>query len=346
MDTTERPRSEPAADGGSASAAHAGTARSGPDDLDDRQVRLAVLEAENRQLREEYARARQATYRRTALGLFVVGLIGLVGGLGFPDARTVLFALGGTGVFAGVLTYVLTPERFVSARVGARLVRALRADREAIVDELGLRGEPVYVPGEEVRLFVPRRENGSLPDRSDLTDLFVVPEDADRGGVAFHPTGGPLFEELEAAHDRPVDATARTTASVVADALVELFEVADGTDYDVDAGTNRVTFEINGAGLGDPTGIDHPIPSLIAVALVRTLEAPVRVEVTDDDPLTVTCRYDSPTDADAATDTNGENTDGEATDGRGGTDGTDTDGRGTDGTDTDGDGPGDADLFA
>ena len=332
MDTTERPRSDPTTDGGSAPSAPAGRTRSGPRDLDDRRVRLAVLEAENRQLREEYARARQATYRRTALGLFVVGLIGLVGGLGFPDARTVLFALGGTGVFAGVLTYVLTPERFVSARLGARVARVLRADREAIIDELGLQGEPVYVPGEEVRLFVPRRERGSLPDRSDLTDLFVVPADADRGGVAFHPTGEPLFEELESAHDRPVDATAQTTASVVADALVELFEIADGTDHDVDAETNRVTFEVHGAGLGDPTGIDHPIPSLIAVSLVRTLEEPVRVEVTDDDPLTVTCRYGSPTDADDATSTDGEGADG------GGT--------GDDERTEDGDRPADADLFA
>lgn len=269
----------------------------GPPDSDDRGVRLAVLEAENRQLREEYTRARQASYRRTAIGLFVVGLIGLVGGLGFPTARTVLFALGGTGVFAGVLTYVLTPERFVSAQVGARVFQALRADRTAVIDELGLRGEPVYVPGDGVRLFVPRREGEPLPDLAASTDLFVVPEESERGGVAFHPTGEPLFEELDAARDGPIDATPQATASVVADALVELFELADSVDYDVDAATNRVTFEIGGAGLGDPTGVDHPIPSLLAVALVRALDAPVRTDVTDDDPLTVTCRYDPQTDA-------------------------------------------------
>ncbi|CDK39398.1 hypothetical protein [Halorubrum sp. AJ67] len=274
-----------------------------PGEFPDRQVRLAALEAENRQLREEYARARQAAYRRTALGLFAVGLVGLVGGLAFPDARTVLFALGGTGVFAGVLTSVLTPERFVSARVGARVVQALRADRDAAIDELGLRGDPAYVPTDGsdrsggVRLFVPRRADEPLPDPTDLTDLFVVPEADERGGVAFHPTGEPLFEDLDAAHDRSVDATPETTAAVAADALVELFELADSVAHDVDLETNRVTFEIEGAGLGDPTGFDHPIPSVLAVALVRTVDAPVRVDVTDDDPLTVTCRYDPQADA-------------------------------------------------
>jgi hypothetical protein len=36
---------------------------------------------------------------------------------------------------------------------------------------------------------------------------------------------------------------------------------------------------------------------LLAVALVRTVDAPVRVDVTDDDPATVTCRYDPQPDA-------------------------------------------------
>jgi hypothetical protein len=300
MDTTGGRRSNRESGTEATPSEPAGPADSSPSDPSDLQVRLAVLEAENRQLREEYARARQATYRRTAIGLFVVGLIGLLGGLGFPDARTVLFALGGTGVFAGVLTYVLTPERFVSASVGARVFRALRADREAAIDELGLRGDPVYVPADGARLFVPRNDGETLPDLSDSPDLFVVPPDPDRGGVAFHPTGAPLYEEFEATRDRSVDATPDAIAPAIADAVVELFELADGVSHDVDTETRRVTFEVVGAGLGDPTGVDHPIPSVLAVALVRTLEAPVRVDVTDDDPLTVTCRYDPEADAGAS----------------------------------------------
>lgn len=257
----------------------------------DLQTRVAVLEAENRQLRDEHTRAKQATYRQTALGLFAVGALGLLGGVVFSDARSVLFALGGTGVFAGVLTYVLTPERFVTASVGSRVYQAVRADRDAMIGELGIGGDPVYVPVDGVRAFVPRQEGAPLPDVAELADVFVVPEDVERGGVAFHPTGAPLFEEFETTRSRSIDATPHAVAPVLADALVELFELADGVDHDVDTETNRVTFEIAGASLGDPTGIDHPIPSFLAVGLAQTLDAPVRVEVRDD-PLTVTCRYD------------------------------------------------------
>lgn len=273
-------------------------------DTADPHPRIAVLEAENRQLREEYGRARQTTYRRTALGLVVVGIVGIIGGVGFPDARTVLFALGATGIFSGVLTYVITPERFISASVGTRLFEAIRAEREVMIDELGLRGEPVYVLGDDtVRLFVPREHDEVLPTRSDLSDLFVVPDVSKRGGVALYPTGGPLFTEFIETTDDSLGADPQTVAPVVTDAVVELFELADGGTADVDTETNRITFEFIGAGLGDPTSIDHPISSFLAVSLVTALEDPVEVDVTESDPLTITCRYGrraESTDTDAA----------------------------------------------
>ena len=255
------------------------------------QTRVAVLEAENRQLREEYARARQTTYRRTAVSLLVVGLLGIAGGVVFLDARTVLFALGGTGIFAGVLTYFITPERFISAEVGGRIFEAARADREAAIDELGLRGEPVYVPGDEVRLFVPRDTDAPLPESLTDLDLFVVPEDPTTGGVAFHPTGVPLFEEFSDTMDQSLGTRPQSAAPVLADALVEVFELADSVESAVDTDTQRVTFEVRGAGLGDPTAIDHPIASFLSVSLVEALAEPVEVTVTEEDPLTVTCRY-------------------------------------------------------
>ena len=255
------------------------------------ETRVAVLEAENRQLREEYARARQTTYRRTAVGLLIVGALGIVGGFGFPEAQTVLFALGGTGVFAGVLTYFITPERFITARVGTRVFEAVRADREAIIDELGLRGDPVYLPGPEVRLFIPRHEDTPLPSADDQRTLFVVPDDPTTGGVAFHPTGVPLFEEFADSRDQSLDARPQAVASVVADALVNSFELAGSVESAVDTETERLTFEIAGSGLGDPSAIDHPIASFLAVSVVEALSEPVEVTVTDADQLTVTCRY-------------------------------------------------------
>jgi hypothetical protein len=261
------------------------------DTADALETRVAVLEAENKQLREEYARARQSTYRRTAVSLLFVGVLGIAGGAVFTDARTVLFALGGTGIFAGVLTYFITPERFISAEIGARMFEAVRADREATIDELGLRGEPVYVPGDTVRLFIPRDADAPLPDSGSDLDLFVVPEDPTTGGVAFHPTGVPLFEEFSDTMDQSLGPRPQSAAPVIADALVNVFELADSVESAVDTDTQRVTFEISGAGFGDPSAIDHPISSFLGVSLVTTLDVPVEVTITDEAPLTVTCRY-------------------------------------------------------
>lgn len=256
-------------------------------------VQIATLRAENKQLRAEYARARQANYRRTALGLFLVGAVALAGGVVFPAVRTVLFALGGTGVFAGVLTSLITPERFITASVGTQLFEVLSRDREAIVDELGLQGDPVYLPGEECRLFIPQQTTATLPTTGATSSVFVIPEGSTEEGVTFYPTGEELYAEFTDVADLPADPTPQGVVPSLADALVELFELADGVDYDVDESAGRVTLEVAEPGLGDPTALDHPIASMLAVALAHAVERPIRVTVTDDEPLLITCRYES-----------------------------------------------------
>jgi len=52
-------------------------------------VQIELLRERNRQLREEYLRSQQQTYRHSALGLLGVGLIGLAAGAVFVEARTV-----------------------------------------------------------------------------------------------------------------------------------------------------------------------------------------------------------------------------------------------------------------
>ena len=85
-------------------------------------ARVEELSAKNDQLRQQVAAATRARYRRSAIVMALVGVVALAGAALFPDVRTVLVALGGTGVFAAVLTYFLTPERFVAASVGDALV--------------------------------------------------------------------------------------------------------------------------------------------------------------------------------------------------------------------------------
>lgn len=259
-------------------------------------VQIELLRERNRQLREEYLRSQQQTYRRSALGLLGVGLIGLIAGVVFTDARTVLIALGGTGVFAGILTYFLTPERFIAASVSGSVYDALATDREAMLDELGLSGSPVYVPAETPRVYIPETDPAdaaelSLPAPDELTHLFVTDRDGNPG-VAMTPTGGPLLEEFTRALTTPLASTPQSLADQLADGLIESFELADGIDTSVDDAGGRVTVEFIGLAYGRIDRIDHPVCSLVATGLAVGLDTPVRVEIDDTDPPLVTYRWD------------------------------------------------------
>ncbi|EFW91365.1 hypothetical protein ZOD2009_14691 [Haladaptatus paucihalophilus DX253] len=264
-------------------------------------ARLELLAEENERLRDEYRRARQTSYRRTALGMAGIGALAGLGGLLFPSSQTVLFALGGTGLFAGVLTYFLTPEQFVSASVGERTYAAHAATGAELVETLGLSGTSVYLPtgnaadeNAGVRLFVPQHREYDLPDGDDATTLFVVTDDERKRGVAVPPTGAGLFHEFEGmvgdTADRPPE-----LADQLADALVEGFELVESATPDVDE-DGRVTVAITGSRYGAVDRFDHPIASFVAVGLVRGTDRPVTLESAESDDdrsdYLVTCRFD------------------------------------------------------
>lgn len=117
-----------------------------PESMADLAAQAELLAEENRRLRAEYVRARQTTHRKTALGLFAIGALAVLGAVAFPGSRTVLFALGATGLFAGVLTYYLTPEEFVAAETGERVYAACAATGTELVGELGLADDRIYAP--------------------------------------------------------------------------------------------------------------------------------------------------------------------------------------------------------
>lgn len=256
-------------------------------DRDELLARITRLNAENRRLREEYARARRSQYRRTALGLFLVGVVAAAGGALFPDARTVLFALGGIGIFGGVLTLYLTPESFVPASVGERVYRASAENGGALVADLGLSEQRVYVPvGDEhdtVRLYVPQSSEYDPPEVDDLEDVFVVGPAGQRG-VSLRPTGEPLFAEFERTLTAPLADRAVPLLDQLATALVEQFEIADSAEGNVDEEAGRAEVSVTGSTYGDVDQFDHPVASFLAVGFARTFERPVGVRtVTGDD---------------------------------------------------------------
>jgi len=280
-----------------------GDAEDATPDRADLEARVELLEEENRRLRSAYQAAKRSQYRRTALGLALVGALALGGAALFPNARTVLIALGGTGVFAAVLTLYLTPERFVAASVGESVFDAVADNLTAIAAELGLADARVYVPtGDDVRLFVPQRETDDLPDADALDTAFVVGEGP--RGLALTPTGHRLFEEFERARSGPPADRPVALARQLADAAIEQFELADRADPE-SGGDGQVT-----VGLGDPVyrparAFDHPVASLVGVGLARGLDTPVTVETrpSDDDRYDTLVTYSWKTEANAEAET-------------------------------------------
>lgn len=274
----EREAQAPASDGGT----------------EELRAQLELLFEENRHLRREYRRARQARYRRTALGLAAVGAVALAGGLLFPGSREVLFALSGTGWFAAILTYFLTPERFIAASVGERVYQAYADTGSALVSDLGLTDHRVYVPDDdETRLFVPQRNSYDLPDLTDFDGVFVVDEGDQRRGIALPPTGARLYDEFLADLTGDPATEPGALAEQLADGLLEGFELVDSARPDVEPG--RLSVGVNASAYGDMTQFDHPVASFLGVGVATVLEEPVTVEVTDGNDrsdVIVTCRWD------------------------------------------------------
>lgn len=261
-------------------------------------MRLSVLEEQNARLRNAYGEVKRTRHRRTAFGLLALGLLATGGGLVFPNSRNVLFALGGTGLFASVLTYYLTPERFIAASVGEKVYSALVESRTELTAELGLADVSVYVPpadeGRSVRLFVPEYTDYDLPD--DVERTFVTADGRSRG-VAFAPTGAGLYEEFEHALAIPLGERPGELAEQVADAVVEQFELAAAVRTDLDESGGRAIFEVADSAFGRVDRFDHPIPSLAAVGLARAVGRPVEVETApaaDDSrgEFLITCRWE------------------------------------------------------
>lgn len=251
----------------------------GPEEL---RLQVELLREENERLRRSYALARRSSYRRTALGTAAVGAVAAAGGLLFPPASDVLFALGGTGLFAAVLTYYLTPERFVAADVGSAVYGAMADTEAAVADELGLADRTVYVPAAgpdpAAWLFVPQHEEYDVPDADALASPFVATGRERERGVSFRPTGAPLVRELD---EGPAGGTGDDPVATVerlGEALAEQFELVDHVSVDAAPDERRATVGVDDSAFGAVDRFDHPVQSVLAVGLARATDAPVAAE--------------------------------------------------------------------
>lgn len=265
---------------------HAGDPDNDAADLADLRARVEVLEEENRRLRQAYSRIRRTRHRRTAIGLVALGLVGLGSAILFPAGRVVLVVLGATGVFGGLLTWYLTPERFVAADIGERVYAALAGNMASITAELGLAEHGRYVPladapDREAVLYLPQagpRQPGA-PAAQTLSTTFVVPEDPDRRGLALRPTGEPLVAALREASSGGLPDEPAVLVDLLCDGLREQFELVDAARPDVDVLDGRASVAVAGSAYGAVDRFDHPIASLLATGLAVGLETAVEVAV-------------------------------------------------------------------
>ena len=256
------------------------------------------LRAENQRLRRQYSRARRVGYDRTAIGLGAVGVIAVGAAVVFSSVREVLLVVGSFGLFAAVLTRYLTPELFLPIDVAEGIYDSVDDTRSSLVAELDLIGDPQYVPIDRgtVRLFVPQRPDGTLPDSEELRSTLVVPTDDDRRGVAFTPSGQTLFREFERTLTGSLGETPRAVATVLAEGTSEGLELVDGTDVEVDSATGRVTMRFAGVPFGAADRLDHPVVSFVGTGLANGLDTPVSIadaRPDDDAGAVVTFTYDS-----------------------------------------------------
>ena len=252
-------------------------------EADELAVELERLAEENRRLRRAFARTRRTRYRRTAAGLAGLGMVGLVGGYVFVDTRAVLWALGGTGLFGALLTWYLTPERFIAASVGESIYASLAANSRAMIDELGLTRTRLYLPvgttPGSARLFVPQHTTYELPAPDRLDGRFVTEPDAARG-LVLEPTGAALLEDFVADLAGPLADDAAVLLDQLTDGLVADLELVEKARPEV-AEPGRLTVGVSGSAVGDLDRFDHPVVSFIGVGLAVGLDSPVQLDLVE-----------------------------------------------------------------
>lgn len=265
---------------------------------------IRVLSEENQQLREEFARTRRVQYHRMAIGFIIVGLISTFGGFLFPATRAVLFSLGGTGLFTGVLTYYLTPEKFIPVTIGREVYSTIAENQAQLVSELGLQEQFVYVPVQQsqsfdrdipVQLFVPQHIDYTVPGTEELESVYVVTADESSRGVSLKPTGSRLLREFEQALTGDLSSDPELLADQLADGLIEQFELAESITFDIDFEDGRLVASITDPIYGPVNQFDHPDASFLGVGIAYALDTTITVEATpaegDQADFLVTCTW-------------------------------------------------------
>ncbi|MBV0923974.1 hypothetical protein KTS45_07130 [Halomicroarcula limicola] len=206
-------------------------------------------------------RLRDRFGERDPASLFaVLGVLLLAGGVAVPDFETLLFAWGGTALFAAFLLRVVTRTVTLPAAVTTDVHATMARNARRLTGG----GSSRYVP-----------EDGSVALAVDGSERRL----------------DPVGERLLATVDDAPDATVEERLPVLVDALVNDLELAGRASAVPVEGGVEVT--VTDSRVGTDELFDHPVASVLGVGLVRVVGGPVRVEpVAEGEQLILTCRFE------------------------------------------------------
>ncbi|MGQ5516804.1 hypothetical protein ACUJ40_11015 [Halococcus saccharolyticus] len=235
--------------------------------------------------------------RRYRFGIIVLAGLGVVmgaTGIVFADARTLLFALSGTGLFGAVLLYLLVPERFVTATLARRTYAPLAEVGPLFVEAVGLPDRQVYVPtgDDEVRLVIPAGDTVSV-DIDEVASVGVHADDTFEG-IVLPTTGNGLLAEFRDRTDTTLATDAEELVVELLDVLVEEFELVEQASSSVSMETGQATIAVEGSCYGPPTTFDHPVTAFLAAGLANGLKTEVALDPpprAEDGHYVISCRW-------------------------------------------------------
>lgn len=204
-------------------------------------------------------------YLMVPVAISVTGIVTAGIGVLLPPHRGVLLLLGGTGLFIGLVSFLVVTGRTVSATIARGVYRATTKNVETLVEELGGRREYVYVPGtgsgNTARLLLSYSANGREESVSN---------------VRLHPTGSVLYWEFENTLTEGVSSDPDVLAEQLADGLLNQFEIVRRVVLEA-VSSDGVTVGMEDTVFGPETTFDHPVVSFFGVGLANGLEKPVVV---------------------------------------------------------------------
>ncbi|MFC7096427.1 hypothetical protein [Halobaculum marinum] len=188
-----------------------------------------------------------------------LGVLLVAAGFAVPELRGLLVAWGGTALFLALLFRFVFTEPTVSAAVTTEVYTTLARN---------------------TRRRTPTGEHRYLPDEDDGVSLAV-------DGETFDPIG----ERLLATVDTDAGEGALSERlSVLVDVVVNELELAGHVS--ATTADEEVVVTVVGSRVGTEELFDHPVVSLVGVALVRHLDTPITVDASvEDGVLVVTYRW-------------------------------------------------------